>query len=236
MNEASKSRIRMLSAWCGILYVAMLVIGWVGLAGFFPPHLPSAGVADIVAVYQAEHTRISAGMIIVMFAALASVPFSAVIAHFIARIEGGVSVLTYITLLGGAGLMVLTFYPATFWLIAAFRPDRAPDLIYMLNDLSWLQFLGGVSMYDAIPLAMIIASFCDTSPTPAFPRWFGYYNIWTMVVIIPDNLMFFFHSGPFAWNGLFSFWLPTTAFVSWFFVTAHVLRKAILHERSSIPA
>ena len=117
-------------------------------------------------------------------------------------------------LLGGAGLMVLTFYPAIWWLVAAFRPERAPDLIHLLNDMGWLQFIGGVSMYDAMPLAMIIATLCDKSPNPVFPRWFAFYNIWTMVVVFPDMLLFFFHTGPFAWNGLFGFWLPLSGFGS----------------------
>ncbi len=221
----------MFGATCGLLYVFLVVVGWILIAGFFPLHLPAATAAEIAPFFQNDHVRISAGMIVVMFAALAAIPYSAVIGHYIAKIEGGPSVLTYMLLLGGAGLMVLTFYPAIWWLVAAFRPDRPVDLIYLMNDMSWLQFIGGVSMYDAMPLAMIIAAFYDKSPNPVFPRWFGFYNLWTMVVVFPDMLLFFFHTGPFAWNGLFGFWLPLSGFGSWFFVTYYVLRKAILRER-----
>ena len=233
MNVSTKSRIQMVSASCALLYVALVVIGWIIVAGFFPLHLPSATAADIAPIFQTDHIRIAIGMIMVMFAALAAIPYSSVIAHYVARIEGGASVLTYMVLLGGAGLMVLTFYPAIWWLVAAFRPERAPDLIYLMNDMSWLQFIGGVSMYDAMPLAMIIATLCDTSPVPVFPRWFAWYNLWTMVVVFPDMLLFFFHTGPFAWNGLFGFWVPLSGFGSWFFVTYYVLRKAILRDRNN---
>lgn len=37
------------------------------------------------------------------------------------RVEGRAGVLSYSLLLGAAGNMLLTFYPATSWLIAAFN-------------------------------------------------------------------------------------------------------------------
>jgi hypothetical protein len=72
----------------------------------------------------------------------------------------------------------------------------------------------------------MLASFLDERPHAVFPRWFGYYNLWAMLLVIPDQLLFFFHDGPFAWNGLFGLWLPAVSFGSWFFVTFAVLRRA----------
>ena len=128
MNVSTKSRIQMFAVWCGPLYVALVVVGWILIAGFFPLHQPDAGAAEIASFFH-NPNGIRAGMIIVMFAALAAIPYSAVISHFVARIEGGASVLTYMVLLGGAGLMVLTFYPAIWWLVAAFRPAA--------HDMKW---------------------------------------------------------------------------------------------------
>ena len=233
MDATTKSKIQMFGAWCGVLYVLFVVVGWIIVAGFFPLHLPGASAAEINAVFQADHQRIRAGMIIVMFAAMIMIPFAAVISHYLSRVEGGPGVLTYSALLGGAGTMVLTFYPAIWWLVAAFRPDRAADLIYLMNDMSWLQFIGGVSMYDAWPIAIIVAAFTDKSPNPVFPRWVGWYNLWILVMIFPDMLLFFFHEGPFAWNGIFGFWVPLAGFGSWWIVMFFVLRKAILRERQA---
>ena len=233
MNTTTKSKIQMLGAWCGVWYVVAIVIGWIVVAGFFPLHLPSAGAAEISAIFAADATRIRAGMILVMFAALIMIPFAAVISQMLARVEGGAGVLTYTALLGGAGTMVLTFYPAIWWLVAAFRPDRAADIIHLMNDMAWLQFIGGVSMYDALPFAIAAAAFCDTSDKPIFPRWVGWYNLWVVLMIFPDMLLFFFHSGPFAWNGLFGFWCPLAGFGSWWVVMAFVMRSAILRDRAA---
>jgi hypothetical protein len=49
--------------------------------------------------------------------------------------------------------------------------------------------------------------------------------MFTPAIILP-----FFKSGPFAWNGLFVFWIPATVFVALFVVNATWLIKAISSE------
>jgi hypothetical protein len=45
-----------------------------------------------------------------------------------------------------------------------------------------------------------------------------------------------FNSGPFAWNGLFTFWIPLTVFVAWFFVIAYTMLRAISAQEQSMAA
>jgi MFS family permease len=201
------------------------------IAGFIPPHHPYAGPGEIALIYKEHLLRIRIGMVITMFGAMIIIPFSAVIGEFVTRIEGRAGVLTYTALLGGAGTMVLTFYPAIWWLVAAYRPERAIDLVYLYNDTAWLQLLGGVTLFFALPGSIAVAAFTDTSANPTFPRWAGFFNIWVILIIVPDQLIFFFHSGPFSWNGLFGLWLPFAIFGAWFLVTFLHLRQAILRER-----
>jgi hypothetical protein len=236
MDALTKSRIQMFGAWCAVGYLAVVFIGWGGIAGFLPPTAPSATAAQIAALYHTDYTRIRIGMLLVMLAALVFIPFAAVAAQFIARIEGTAGVLTYTFLLGSAGNMVLTFYPAIWWLTAAFRPDRGDQQIYLMNDMAWLQLLGGITMYLAMPLTVMVASLCDKSAEPVFPRWCGYANGWFAISIIPDQLLFFFYKGPFAWNGIFGIWIPVTFFAGFFIVNFVVLRQAILRERAAILA
>jgi hypothetical protein len=232
MDALTKSRIQMFGVWCAAGYLAVLFVGWGAVAGFLPPTPPSAGPDKIAALYDGDFTRIRIGMLLVMLAALVFIPFAAVVSQFIARIEGSAGILTYTFLLGAAGNMVLTFYPAVWWLTAAFRLDRAAELIYLMNDMAWLQFLGGVTMYLAMPLSVAVASLCDKSPEPVFPRWCGYANLWMALTIVPDQLLFFFHRGPFAWNGLFGIWIPVVVFSAFFIINLVVLRKAVLRERA----
>jgi hypothetical protein len=235
MNPQTKSKFQMFGAWCAIGYLILICVGWAAVAGFlFPPTSPANTAEQIQALYQADTTRIRIGMVLVMVSALVMIPFTAAMCEYIQRIEGGAGVLTYSFLLGAAGNMVLTFYPAMWWLIAAFRPERGADLIYLVNDAAWLQLLGGLTMLLAMPFAIAAAAFCDRSPQPAFPRWSGYANLWVVVLMVPDQLVFFFHGGPFAWNGLFGLWLPLAAFSVFFIVNFHCLRQAILRDRASL--
>ena len=224
----------MFCAWAGIAYMGFLLLGWGLIAGFLPAHRPSAGVAEIAAIFQNGAMRIRIGMVIAMFSAVLCVPFTAIMARYIARIEGSPSVLTYAMLLGGMGNTLLSFYPEIFWLTAAYRPDRSPEAIYMLNDWAWLQLVGGVTIYWPMPIAMAVAAFCDGSADPVFPRWSGYASIWLFFLLLPDQLLFFFHTGPFAWNGLFGFWIPLIAFGTWFamgaILTIRALRRGLLPD------
>jgi hypothetical protein len=234
MDRLAKSRIQMFGVWCAIAYLATVLIGFGAFAGLIPPTAPSADADQIAALYQTDHTRIRIGMLVLMLAALVFIPFGAVVSQFIARIEGTASVLTYTFLLGAAGNMVLTFYPAVWWLTAAYRPSRGAELVYLINDTAWLQLVGGVTLFLAMPLSVMVAALSDKSTEPFFPRWCGYANGWICLTILPDQLLFFFHNGPFAWNGLFAFWIPLAAFGAFFIINFVVLRQAIQRDRARI--
>lgn len=176
MNRRVHTRIQLFGTWCSLFYVTALVIGWWLLAGYLPPHAPSAGAEEIAFYYQQDAVMIRLGMIFVMFGAAAYIPFTAVVAQQISRIEGGVGVLTISQVMGGVGNVFLTFYPAIWWVVASFRPDRAADMTQLLNDAAWLQFVGGLTPFLPILVSIAVASLADDSDEPTFPRWCGYFN------------------------------------------------------------
>jgi hypothetical protein len=207
--------------------MGVLLLGWAIIAGFLPPHHPSASVDEIAAIFQGGVTHIRIGMVLLMVGAVLCVPFTAILAQYVARIEGKPGILTYSVIMGGMGNTILTFYPAIYWLVAAYRPERSPDIIYMLNDWAWMQLIGGVTIFWPLQLAMAVAALCDRSPNPVFPRWSGWASIWLFFMLLPDQLLFFFQTGPFAWNGLFGLWLPITAFGAWFALTSTLMVRAM---------
>lgn len=234
MKAMTKSKMDMLGLWMGMGYMVTILLGWAVIAGFIPPPSPSRGVAEVTALYQSDYTRIRVGMIFVMLSAFLFCPYAAVLSRVLARIEGGAGMLSYTALMGGVGNMCLTFYPAIWWLVAAYRPDRAPDLIYLMDDMAWLQFIGGLSIFLGQPFAVAVAAFSDDSPEPAFPRWFGWYSIMAILLMLPDQVLFFVHSGPFAWSGLFAMWIPVGIFTTWIVMTFVFLYKDVLRERRSL--
>jgi hypothetical protein len=220
--------------WCAIAYILMLLLGWGLIAGFVPPIHPNADAVDVARQFRHDHTQICIGMIVIMFSALVFIPFGAVLVHYVKQIEGGAGMLTYAALLGCAGNMILSFYPAMMWLVAAYRPQRNPDLVYLFSDAGWLQFVGGATVLLAMPLTLAACAFLDRNPRPIFPRWVGYLNLWIVLLICPDQILFLFQHGPFSWNGIFGLWIPVTAFAVWFLSTFWLLRRAVLNERQHL--
>lgn len=223
------AKAQIFGAWCGLGYLVVIFAGWWPIAKFFPPISPAAAAMEVQALYTGDTTSIRIGMIIVMFAALVFIPFAAAMCRELSRIEGGAGVLTYTCLLGAAGNMVLTFYPAVWWLTGVFRPERAADLMLLVNDLAWLQFIGGLSMYLGMPLSLVAAMFLY-GDDKTFPRWSVYLSAWTVLLELPGELLFFFKGGPFAWNGIFGLYIPVTAFSLWFVVMFVVMRRSGLDD------
>ena len=222
------NKLQIFGAWCGVYYLVILGIGFWFFPDFIPPHVPAAGSAEIAAIFQADFFKIRIGMVINMFGALIIMPFSLAIAMEIKQVEGGTGMLTMWQLMGGLSTAILTFYPAMWWLLASYRPDRAPELIQLINDAAWLQFIGGLSIFLPCFITVAIASFMDKREQPVFPRWIGYVSIWSCVLFLPGQLIFFFHGGPFAWNGILGFWVPITAIMAWFFLMTYQIRKVAL--------
>jgi hypothetical protein len=67
----------------------------------------------------------------------------------------------------------------------------------------------------------------DSDPEPLFPRWLGFLNLWVALAYVPGSLLAFFKSGPFAWNGIFAFWLAGTVFTVWFIGMTVTLLRAV---------
>lgn len=231
MKKQLDTKIQLWGATGCLFYIGLLGLGLFVVAGFLvPPHLPTATADAIVATYQSDLTRIRIGMVICMFGCMSIMPFTATMADQLSRIEGRFGILSMTQLLGGMGLAILSFYPLVWWLLASFRPDRSPELILLINDGGWLQFVGGLSLFLPMVLTPAIAAFIDDSETPTFPRWFGYFSLWSVVLYLPGQVIYFFKAGPFAWNGILALWVPVIVFAAWFFVTYFLLRKAIKRQ------
>ncbi|MBB3600590.1 hypothetical protein FHT40_000223 [Mycolicibacterium sp. BK556] len=239
MSPEANLRLLRRASWSGFVYIAFLMVGILPLARFFPSQPPSWGAAQIAEIYQDNSLLIKMGMVLVLVGSMFYVPWTAILAKLIAGVEGRVGLLTMCQLIAGTTNVLLTAYPAGWWLTAAFRGDRSPDLVLLLNDIAWLQFLGVIAPFYFVVLSLIYASFADSDPDPLIPRWVGWFNVFFMLDLIPLSIIFFFKTGPFAWNGLFGFYLPFVTFCVWFFVMTYTIRKALprlADTRERIPA
>jgi hypothetical protein len=82
-------------------------------------------------------------------------------------------------------------------------------------------------------LALAASILMDTSRPTTFPRWVGYYNIFTSFFMFEACLLLFFKTGPFSQNGVLVFYIPMIVFFVWIVVMSVLTIRAINTESSS---
>jgi hypothetical protein len=213
--------------WSGIGVLVLMALGFVGLARFFPPPSPALSTEQTAAVILSHATGIRWGMIVTMAAAVLLGVFAVAIAIEMRRIEGRFPILS-MTEFGLGMLFVLEFlYLLFFWQTATFRADRDPKLVELLNDMAWIPFVGLTGTAAAQVAAFGVAILVDRRPIPVFPRWLGYCNLWVALIFCAGTFNVFFKTGPLAWNGVLSWWLPVLVFAVWLVIVTFYLQKAI---------
>lgn len=218
------NRILTLCAWAGPATVVVALIGWL-IAGVLPIPLGSESSVEDVVNFYSHDTRVIAGLVISTLGVGLVFPLIAVIAVHMVRMEGRTPILTFLQLITGAATGVCLLLPLLLMATIAFRPDRSPELTMTLNDIAWLLFITPIVPFMIQNVAIGVAILNDKRQT--LPRWVGYVNFWIAFSFIPDPLAFFFHSGPFAWRGIFIFWLALTTYSVFLIVMGLTLRKAI---------
>jgi hypothetical protein len=169
-------------------------------------------------------------MVLTLISGMFVMPMVGVISAQIRRIPRISSAVVYAQISAGAAGTVFFFLGAVAFLTAAYRPERAIDITYVLNDFAWIMAV--ITWPPACMQCVIIgiAVLSDAGTPPVFPRWVAFLNFWVAIGFVPSGLLPFFKSGPFAWNGLLVFWLAGSVFGAWFIAMTVVLLKAIRQE------
>jgi hypothetical protein len=217
--------IQIACASCGILFVFVL-FGGILAAGWIPPIPPSENATEVAHYYATHANGIRTMAVMVMFGAGLTIPFAALMATHVRRMEGPFAPLFAVNLIAGGAGVVAIFMPAMLLGAAAYRPERMPELTQALNDLAWVPFIMNGPPAIAQAVSFGVAVLGDKSDRPAFPRWLGFYNFWVAFCFLPACILVYFKTGPFAWNGLLSFWLAATVFGTYFVIMGVMFIKA----------
>lgn len=201
-----------ISLWLTPFFVGVMLIAFLAFPGFFPPMSPQWS-AEQVATFYADHAAmIRFSMITFNLCAIMLIPFFMVIVVQMKRMKTPSHVLAY-SYIGAVSTGATMFAIADImWLVAAFRPQRDPQLVQLLNDLAWLIFIAPVGMFVVQNLCLALAICLDAGSRPVFPRWVALFSILTAAAMTPAVFSVVFRSGPLAWDGAISFWLRLGAF------------------------
>jgi len=221
----------------GPIMLVMWLTGFIFFAGFIPVPDPRDSAEQVVRHFSEHSNAIRVGLWLTLFGSGLLVPYAAAISSQLRRIEGMRSPLSQCQFGCAVALSIEFIVPVMVWMTAAYRPQETdPGLIRTLHDMAWLMFV--VVVCSVIPQLLCIgyAIFIDDREEPVFPRWAAYLNLWVALLLVPAGLVAFFKSGPFAWNGVFGFYVPLSAFCIWLFAMTYLLLKATAKEEADFSA
>jgi hypothetical protein len=192
----------------GLFFLALV------LCDLFPPPSPGNSAEYWVSFWSADIQLKRVGIICGLMSPMFLITMYVVIFQQLKRIEGNES-LAYV--LFGTGVLSLvpgTIIPFLVWSPLVYRPDALePHLTRALTDLGMFTFfLPWPAIVQFVTIALAV--FRDREEK-VFPRWFGYLNLWVALIAVPGGTLYFFKSGPMAWNGLLPWWVALAGVGIW---------------------
>jgi hypothetical protein len=215
----------------GLLWIVAFAV----FPGFLPPMSPRAPATKVAAFYVAHTARVRYSMILFNWFCVALIPMLMLIVERMRGMAHRTPILRY-CVIGVAGAAPIAFLTSTvFWLLAAFRPTRPPELTQLYNDLAWVTFTCGVPFLVALFLFVALAIYLDDQDQPVFAPWVAVFNVATALALVPAAFAGLTLDGAFAWNSFLSFWLKNAAIAAWLIVMALALAKS-LNQQADAPA
>ena len=227
------TRIKLLCAWSGPALAILTTVG-LALANVIPfPPGAYLNPDQIAHFYTQSTTRTLIGFALASVSLGLIFPLVALIGVHMVRMEGRTPLLTFLQLVTGSACGVFLIVPMMMMGVCAFRPERSPELIQLLNDFAWMMFITPLAPFCIQNVSIALAIFNDRNPRPVLPRWVAYGNLWVAFLFLPSILPYFFYHGPFAWQGILVFWLAFIAYATWAVGMGLVLRHAVLRDEAA---
>jgi hypothetical protein len=211
--------------WVVPVFYTLFGVIFVALTRVMPPPRPDVGPDHVVSFFHAHALTIQIGFALLMVVIGCAGVANGIVLYEIKRMSVS-PVFGYAFMAGMAvGGLPGCLFGAICFLAAVFRPDRDPQLVALLYDLTLLSFVGSLGCFTTAYLVFAIAILLDRNGI--FPKWLAYISIWQIVTELLAAPVFIFRSGPFAWNGSISFWLGTAVFGFWEVCLIVLLKKAV---------
>jgi predicted membrane protein len=214
--------------WSLPIFYNLFGLMFVFLGKVMPPPKPGLTQQEIVAFVESNARSMQSAWVLLSltlgFASLSS----GLIVTQMKRMRGVSPALAYayLAVLAVAALPGCLFCGLMFAL-AAFR-QREPQVVALLYDMGMLSFVGSLGCFVTQYLVFAIAIFLDRRGI--FPKWLAYMSLWGIVTELVAIPIWIFRSGPYAWDGLISFYLGTVIFVVWEICLIICLYKAIKRQ------
>ncbi len=232
MKDVSE-RSQIAVVWWGIAFTVIYGFSLGFLLHMVPPPTATLDTAGIAAFYAEHHDSIRIGAVVASWSSAFMLPFAAVLTIQMLR-HGASKLWAILTVMGGSMMSIFLVLPPLFWGVAAFTEGRDENATALMHELGTLTLVTTDQFYIFMWVALIVVSFKATSVSHSpFPRWYGYFTIWTATMFEAGAFAFLPRTGPFAWNGALVFWNPLALFGLWIAVTSFVLLRSLRAQREA---
>ena len=225
------TRGQMVCCWGGMVCAVLCLAGFY-LAGFIPPISPDLSSEEVGTIYQENTLSMRFAVLLIMTSGGFIAAFAAALAMQLKRIEGEFGPYAAAQLGAGSVTSLVFVFASVFWTAGLFRPERDMEMIRLMNDLGWITMLMTFAPFIVQNFAAAFCILSDSSEEAVFPRWYGFFNFWVAILFIPGGMRTFFKIGPFAWDGLFVWWVPFLTFFCWYVLGFFMVRGAILRQEA----
>lgn len=213
--------------WSTPVVAVVLAVLFAAFPGFFPPMSPTMTAEQVAAFYRDNTALTRFSMVGFNLCGIMIVPFFVLIMVQMTRMRGQSRIFAFSYLSGVVAGSTLFAVSNILFAVAAFRPERDPELLQVLNDLAWIVFIAPIGMLVAQFVLLAAAVWFDDPRHPVFPRWVAPFALLTAAAMAPSAGAAVFRDGPLAWDGFVSFWLRNGAFAVFVCVMFFVVRAAL---------
>ncbi|KAJ3496334.1 hypothetical protein NLG97_g2732 [Lecanicillium saksenae] len=214
----------------GLFFVVLFVVG-AAAGGFIRPLPPYWSASQVSQYYRGHEQGIQAGAAMFSFAGMLYLPPTAVISAQMRRIPSVHYVASALQLASGASAASALLLLGTILAVTGFRLDRPIEITQALNDFFFIALLLAWPPYMIQSFAFAYAIIIDCRPKPLFPKFLAMINLIAPVLFIPTTAVHTVKTGPLAWNGAISWWIPLAAFGLQFAFILILLVRAISSMR-----
>ena len=222
----SRKRDQWIAFWMVPAFFNVFGLVFVPLSWMMPPRSPSAPEQQIIDFMQSHNLLIACALLTLVYG-FAPVGNSI---YLIQIKRMSVSPVFRYTLMVGSitGAIVGMLFPMFCFGLGAFRSGYRPSILVMLYDFGYLAFIGSLGCFCIMWMAFALAIILDENNV--LPKWLGYYTLWQYVTELIAAPVWIAKSGPFAWNGLMTFWLAMALYVPWQIIVYVCIYRSIKNQ------
>ena len=229
---------QLICLWSAPLVAVLFLIGFSFFPGLAPVVSPTWSAEQVAEYFQNNTATIRGSMILCNVIGISVIPLFMVIVSQMLQIVNSSRALAY-SYMGAAIAGATMFALADLgWLIAAYRPERNPELILLLNDFAWMCFIVPVGFVIAQNACLAIAILLDKSKNPVFPTWVAYFNIIAAGLMVPGAFATLYKTGPLAWDGAFAFYLRLGTYgvyiLVMFLVSLNIAKRSVSQDSAEL--